>query len=218
VSERITAVVFDIHGVLLDWNPRYLYRKLFADKAEMERFLAEICTLEWHSRHDRGVDMRRSCADLAARHPEYASLIEAWVQRSEEMVAGEIPGTVEILDDLRDAGVPRYALTNVEAETYPQRLRRFGFLRSFDGVVASAFEGVAKPDPEIFRRLLDRYRLDPATTLMIDDAPENLASAAGLGMRTFRFESAPRLRRFLEGEGLIGGEAPEPHRRGLTHS
>jgi 2-haloacid dehalogenase len=203
VRAAIEAVVFDIGGVLLDWNPRHLYRKLFDDEAEMERFLSEVCTPEWHAAHDRGVDMERSCARLAADHPEQADLVMAWVWRSEEMVAGTIPGTLDVVEDLRAAGVPCYALTNIEAETYPLRVERFPFLTSFDGIVVSAHEGIAKPDPEIFRRLLDRFGLHAATTLMIDDTQANLDAAAELGMQTLRFESAERLRGFLQSEGVL---------------
>jgi 2-haloacid dehalogenase len=203
VSGRIRAVVFDVGGVLLDWSPRYLYRKLFDDEREMERFLAEICTPQWHDAHDRGVPMAPSCAKLAAAHPEYAEQIKAWAQRSEEMIAGPIQETVEILESLRAARVPCYALTNMEAETYPLRLQRFAFMREFDGIVASSFEGIAKPDLEIFRRLLERFQLEPSTTLMIDDSPANVAAAAEVGMLTLRFESAAQLRSFLEREELI---------------
>jgi 2-haloacid dehalogenase len=202
----IEAVVFDIGGVLLDWNPRYLYRKLFDDEPAMERFLSEVCTLDWHDAHDRGVPFERSCAELAARHPEQAELIWAWGRRSEEMIGGPIPGTAEILRALKDQGVPCYALTNMEAETYPQRLERFDFLRWFDGTVVSGFEpgGIAKPDPEIFRRLLDRFGLQPATTVLIDDAPRNLEAARRLGMQTVQFRSAGQLRGWLEDARLLG--------------
>ena len=203
MNAAIKAVVFDIGGVLLDWNPRHLYRKLFADEASMERFLAEVCTPEWHVRHDRGVDMESSCARLAAAHPEYAEEIGAWFTRSEEMVAGMVPGMLDVLEDLRAANVPCYALTNIDASTYPLRQARFPFMSSFDGIVVSAHEGLAKPDQEIFRRLLDRFRLEASTTLMIDDTAANVAAAAALGMRAIRFESTPQLRRFLEAEGLL---------------
>lgn len=199
----IEAVVFDLGGVLLDWDPRYLYRKLFDDEADMERFLAEVCTFEWNAAHDRGAGMEDSCARLAAQHPESAELIHAWFRRSEEMVAGVVPGTVDVAQELRAAGVPCYLLTNTDADTFPLRQARFPFLGSFDGIVVSAHEGIAKPDPEIFCRLLDRFRLEAATTLMIDDMPANLTAAAGLGMQTVRFESAPQLRRFLQAEGLL---------------
>src|SRR5947199_6094016 len=118
----IEAVVFDIGGVLLDWNPRYLYRELFDDEQEMERFLSKICTPEWHEAHDRGRSFEVSCAELASAHPEYAEMIHAWGRRSEEMVAGPIEETVEILRRLKAAGVPCYALTNMETETFPLRV------------------------------------------------------------------------------------------------
>src|SRR5437868_15234992 len=103
----------------------------------MERFLSELCTGEWHEEHDRGVSVEQSCAALAAVHPEYAELIQSWGQRSEEMIAGAIDGSVEILRELKDAGVRCYALTNMEAETYPLRVARFEFMRWFDGTVVS---------------------------------------------------------------------------------
>jgi 2-haloacid dehalogenase len=199
----IEAVVFDIGGVLLDWNPRYLYRKLFADERAMEKFLDQVCTPEWHAPHDRGVPTAGSCAELASRFPDHADLIWAWSERSEEMVGGVIVGTLEILRDLKTSEVPCYALTNMEAETYPLRRARFPFLDWFDGVVVSGQEGVAKPDPKIFFRLLDRFGLVASTTLMIDDAPENVAAAGRLGMQTVRFRSFEQLRCRLETVGVL---------------
>jgi len=189
--------VFDIGGVLLDWNPRHLYRKLFDDEDAMNRFLTEVCTMEWHMAHDLGTPFQVSCARLAAQHPGHAELIWAWGRRSEEMVAGPIDGTVDILRALRRRGIGCYALTNMEAETYPRRLERYEFLRWFDGTVVSSAEGVAKPDPEIFTRLLQRFGLTAETTLMIDDNPSNVAAAAALGMPAIRFESPDQLRRRL---------------------
>lgn len=199
----IDAVVFDVGGVLLDWDPRHLYRKLFDDDESMNRFLDEICTLDWHAAHDRGVPVAQSCARLAAIHPEHAELIWAWTRRSEEMIAGPIAGSVEILRELKSRGTPCYALTNMEAETYPGRVRRFDFMGWFDGTVVSAYEGTAKPDLVIFRRLLDRFGLRPSATVMIDDSLRNLQAAGSLGMRTVRFHSADQLRRSLETLGLL---------------
>jgi 2-haloacid dehalogenase len=203
MAAPIEAVVFDIGGVLLDWNPRHLYRKLFNDEQAMDRFLDEICTLEWHDAHDRGMPAERSCAELAARHPEYAELIWAWSRRSEEMIAGPIEASVAILGALKDAGVRCYALTNMEAETYPLRCARYGFLNWFDGTVVSAYEGTAKPDLEIFRRLLGRYALRPEATMMVDDSARNVESARRVGMQAVRFTTAEALRRRLEGIGLL---------------
>jgi len=97
----IDAVVFDLGGVLLDWDPRHLYRQLFASAAEMETFLSTVCTPAWHVQHDLGIEMAGSCAELAARHPDQAALITAWADRSEEMVRGEIDGSVALLAGLR---------------------------------------------------------------------------------------------------------------------
>ncbi|HET9103853.1 MAG TPA: HAD family phosphatase [Solirubrobacteraceae bacterium] len=198
------TVVFDLGGVLLDWNPRYLYRELFDDEQEMERFLAEVCTLDWHVANDLGGrPVRENCAELARRHPEHAEAIIAWGERSEDMVGGVIEGTVQILAELRDRGVPLYALTNMEAETFPQRRERFAFMRWFDGAVVSAWEGIVKPDPEIFRRLLSRFALDPATTVFIDDAQRNVDAAAELGLQAVRFEGPAALREWLVARGVL---------------
>jgi 2-haloacid dehalogenase len=201
--QGIEAVVFDIGGVLLDWNPRYLYRQLFEDEDSMERFLAEVCTMEWHEANDLGVPYTQSCAALAQRHPEQADLIWAWSRRSEEMVGGPITGTVEILRELVTAGVPCYALTNMEAETYPLRRDRYEFMSWFAGTVVSSHERVAKPDPEIFHRLLERFALAAERTLLIDDSQRNVQAARELGMLAIRFESPAQVRRYLKQSGLL---------------
>ena len=199
----VGAVVFDVGGVLLDWNPRHLYRKLFANQAEMEWFLAEVCSPAWHAPHDRGFSTAASCAELASGHPELSELIWAWSSRSEEMIGGIDVESVEVLSAVRATGLPCYALTNMEAETYPLRLKRFPFLGWFDGTVVSGREGVAKPEPVIFRRLLDRFGLTPNTTLMIDDTKENLDTAGKLGIQTAVFRSARQLRAELEAVGVL---------------
>jgi 2-haloacid dehalogenase len=200
---RPRAVVFDLGGVLLDWNPRYLYRKLFTEEEEMERFLSEICTMQWHHAHDLGVPPEQTMPPLIEVHPDYAEMIRAWTQRSEEMLAGPIDESVEILRELRQAGAPIYALTNMETWTYPGRRDRYPFLRWFDGTVVSGFEGVAKPDPRVFRLLLERFHLTAATTLLIDDSPTNVAAARRVGMQAIEFESAARLREQLGELGLL---------------
>jgi 2-haloacid dehalogenase len=206
----VGAVVFDVGGVLLDWNPRHLYRKLFANQAEMEWFLGEVCSPTWHAPHDRGVSTAASCAELASRHPEHSELIWAWWNRSEEMIGGVDVGSVGVLLAVRETGLPCYALTNMEAETYPLRLQRFPFLGCFDGTVVSGREGVAKPEAAIFRRLLDRFGLTPNTTLMIDDTEENLETASKLGIRTALFRSSRQLRAELEAVGVLARSATSP--------
>ena len=123
------------------------------------------------------------------------------------MLAGPIEGSVEILRALKEAGVPVYALTNMETWTYPGRRDRYPFLRWFDGTVVSGFEGVAKPDPRVFELLLDRFHLAAQTTLLIDDSPKNVAAARAVGMQAIEFESPARLRDWLEEAGLLGGGA-----------
>jgi 2-haloacid dehalogenase len=203
MKRPIEAVVFDIGGVLLDWDPRYLYRQLFDDEQEMERFLSEICTLEWHQAHDRGKPFEVSCAELASLHPEYAEMIYAWGRRSEEMIAGPIEETVEILRRLKAAGVPCYALTNMETETFPLRVKRFPFMSWFDGAVVSAYEGVVKPDPEIFRRLLERFELTAESTLFVDDSARNVQAAQRLGIQAVLFESPAAFEQLLAEAGLL---------------
>jgi 2-haloacid dehalogenase len=176
------AVVFDVGGVLLDWDPRHLYRKLISDPAEMEWFLANVCTPQWHAQHDRGLSTAESCAALAEQWPQYAGLIMAWSERGEEMVAGPLPDGVKLLRQVIGSGLPGYALTNMEAETYPKRVARYDFLRCLNGAVVSGFEGIAKPDREIYELLLRRFGLDAATTLFIDDCPVNVSAAADAGM------------------------------------
>jgi 2-haloacid dehalogenase len=198
----IQAVVFDIGGVLLDWDPRYVYRELCEDEAAMERFLTEVCSREWHEDNDRGVRYADSCAALAARWPQYADLIWAWGERTEDMIGGPIEGTVALLGELIAAGVPCYGLTNMEAETYPRRLERYAFLRSLRGTVVSSAEGVIKPDPEIFRRLLQRFGLTAAATVFIDDSPVNIEAAAVLGFVAVGFVDPDVLRAELVSLGL----------------
>jgi HAD superfamily hydrolase (TIGR01509 family) len=203
IHAPIDAVVFDIGGVLLDWDPRHLYRKLFADEAEMEYFLSAICTLEWHHDNDLGVPLEATCGRLADAHPDYAEMIWAWGRRSEEMIAGPIEGTVAVLDALHEAGVRCYALTNMESWTFPVRRARFPFFAHFDGIVVSSHEGVAKPDPEIFRRLLERFGLVASRTLLIDDALRNVEAARAAGMQAIRFSTPEQLRTGLEHVGLL---------------
>jgi 2-haloacid dehalogenase len=201
-SRAVDTVVFDLGGVLLDWDPRHLYRTLVDDPADLEDFLARVCTGEWHRAHDLGVPILESCAQLAREHPDRAELIMAWAERGEEMIAGQIDGTVEVLADLSRAGVRCLALSNMEAETFPLRRERFAFMRYFDGWVISGLEGVAKPDPAIVKLLLTRYQLDPARTVFIDDKPDNITMAEQAGITAIRFADPGQLRRDLRALGL----------------
>lgn len=201
-DSQITAVVFDLGGVLIDWNPRHLYRQLIPDQDELKDFLTRICTPQWHLAHDRGVDTEQSCRDLAQVHPEYADLIMAWAHRGEDMVAGVFDDTVAVLSELRSGGVRCLALSNMEPDTFVERRRRFPFFRLLDGWVISGHEGVAKPDRAIFEILLSRYALEPAATVFIDDNQANVAAAAKLGVVAIEFTAAAQLRKELRDLGL----------------
>ena len=198
----VKAVVFDLGGVLIDWDPRYLYRKLLDDEA-VEEFLATVCTPEWNAEQDRGRPFAEGVAELVGRHLVHAAAITAYHERWPEMLGGAVGGTVEVLAELRAAGVPVYALTNWSAETFGIARERFEFLEWFDGVLVSGEERMIKPDPAIFRLLLDRFGLDPGATFYIDDRPANVAAADRLGFDAVRFTSPAQLRRDLEARGLL---------------
>jgi 2-haloacid dehalogenase len=199
-----SVVVFDLGGVLIDWDPRNLYRKLFAgDEAAMEHFLATVCTPDWNERQDAGRLFADAEDELIAHHSGKASLIRAWSARFDEMIPGAIEDSVAVLEELKDRGTPLYALSNWSTETFPPQRRRFPFLAWFDGIIVSGEEGVIKPDPRIFELLLRRFALMPARTVFIDDNPDNAATARALGMHGIHFRSAMTLRHELAALGLL---------------
>ena len=198
--------IFDLGGVLIDWNPRYLYRQLFAgDEAGMERFLAEICAPEWNHSLDEGRPYAEAVAELVARHPHERVQIEAYQERWVEMVAGPIAPTVALLARLDDAGVPLWALTNWSAETFAlvRPDPTYAFLDRFRRIFVSGELRLAKPDPAIFRHVLAAIGAAPEACLFIDDAQRNVAAAAALGMRTHLFTDAAGLGQELARLGLL---------------
>ena len=150
-----TTVVFDLGGVLIDWDPRHLYRKLFEDPDEMESFLAGVTTAEWNAHQDAGRPWADAVETLVAEYPERRELIEAFHRRWPEMLAGAIPGTVDVLTDLRATGIRLVALSNWSAEMFPIAQERFDFLAWFEGIVISGEVGVNKPDRRIFEHLVE---------------------------------------------------------------
>jgi 2-haloacid dehalogenase len=204
-TARIEAVVFDIGGVLLDWDPRHLYRQLIADPDQLDDFLDRICTRQWHLGHDLGEDTEQSCQELAAQYPEHAELIMAWSDRSEEMIGGILTETVEVLGELRSAGLRCFVLSNMEPDKYRLRRARYDFFELLEGCVISGLEGVAKPDQKIFEILLSRYGLEPTVTVFIDDLPGNVAVARELGVVAIQFTTAAQLRTDLRDLGLPVG-------------
>lgn len=198
------TVVFDLGGVLIDWDPRHLYRKLFVgEEAAMEHFLATICTHEWNRGQDAGRSFAEGCHLLKTHHPEKAELIDAYAARFSEMIAGPIAGSVEILGELKASGTALYGLTNFSAETYPVAFERFQFLRWFRGIVVSGEVGVIKPDPRIFKLLIDRFAIDPEDTVYIDDVEANVIAARPFGIHAIHFTTPAALREELVGLGLL---------------
>jgi 2-haloacid dehalogenase len=202
VSGPLTTVVFDLGNVLLDWDPRRLFRELIDDPDELDLFLDTICTRAWHDRQDRGGSTAAATADLQQQHPEYAELIGAYYSRWPEMTAGAMPATVDVLRELRDAGVRLIGLTNWPAETFAPARERFEFFSWFEGIVVSGEVGVAKPDEEIFRLLLDRFDVDPAAAAYVDDTIVHVETARRLGLTGFVFTDAVSLRRDFAAVGL----------------
>jgi 2-haloacid dehalogenase len=208
-----TTVVFDLGGVLIDWDPRYLYRQLFDDPDEMESFLAEVTTAEWNAHQDAGRPWADAVEILVAEHPERRELIEAFQRRWPEMLAGEISGTVDVLAELRAAGVRLIALSNWSAEMFPIARARFDFLAWFEGIVISGEVGVNKPDRRIFEHLAAQFEIEPETALFIDDSPANVDAASALGFRVIQFTDATALRLQLVSIGLLP-DAPGAHSPG----
>jgi epoxide hydrolase-like predicted phosphatase len=193
-ESRATIVVFDIGNVLLHWDPRLLYRKLFKDEATVEWFLQEVCSPSFNLELDSGRPFSEALADLTGRFPKYAAEIRAYDERWLETTQGLIADSVEILETLRRNGIRNYAITNFSADKFSVVRSLFPTLDAFDGIVVSGEERVAKPDPRIYRLLLDRYGLAPADCIFIDDSLKNVDGARAVGMHAHRFESAGDLR------------------------
>ena len=199
-----SVAVFDLGGVLIDWNPRYLYRKLFAgDEDAMEHFLATVCTSNWNAQQDAGRPLAEACALLKSKRPNHSRMIDAWLERYGEMLGGPIQGTVELLAELRSSGVPIYALSNWSTETFPAALKRFDFLEWFDGILLSGEVRLLKPDPRIYRRFFEAHAVDPTQAVYIDDLEPNVAAATALGMHGIHFTDSTALRVELVRTGLI---------------
>ncbi|WP_439627091.1 HAD family hydrolase [Shinella sp.] len=204
-----TVVVFDIGGVLIDWNPAYLYRKLLPDEAAVSAFLGEVCTSAWNEQFDAGRPFAEGIAALGERHPERVALIEAYWLRWHEMLGGEVAGTAEILRRLKVAGVPVHAISNWSAETFPRAKDIYPFLGLFDVLVVSGTEKLVKPDAAIFKRFLERARVRAEECIFIDDNAANIAAAAALGFHTEHFRTAEALEARLTALGLLA-HAEEP--------
>ena len=187
--DSIRNIVFDFGGVLIDWNPRYLYRTYFNDDREMEYFLSHVCTGEWNAEHDRGRTFDEGVRLLEEQFPQYSEAIRLYRDGWESMLHGEFPGTVALLMKLKKLGYGIYGLTNWSAETFPIARSKYPVLHRFDGIVVSGQEKLIKPDPRIFGILLERYGLNAGECIFIDDSPANIETAARLGFNTVLFDN-----------------------------
>jgi len=201
------TVVFDLGGVLVRWDPRLLFAHVLEPGEDVDAFLDEIGFAEWNHGQDAGKPWAEAVAEHAARHPHRAAAIAAYPERFPESVPGLMDETVAVVDELRGSGVRLLALTNWSGELFPMVRHRLTFLDDFDGVVVSGDEGLAKPDPALFRVLVERHDVVPEETVYVDDAPRNVEVAASMGFRAHLFTDAETLRSYLVGEGLLGQPA-----------
>jgi 2-haloacid dehalogenase len=199
-----TTLAFDIGGVLLDWDPRYLYRKLFNGNPEaMERFLVEIDFFNWNLQQDAGRPFAAGVAELSQRFPHYAGLIQAYPERYEESLAGTIQGSVDLLHRLKQSGYRLYGLSNWSTETFQRVRNKYVFMSWFETILLSGEVKLLKPDPRIYVIFLERIGRSACECLFIDDSKANIAVADQLGFMTIFFESPGQLERELNRRGLL---------------
>jgi 2-haloacid dehalogenase len=203
-GKNVDVVVFDVGNVLIDWDPRFLYRKLFdGDEARMEWFLANVCTAAWNEQMDAGKLFAEAVAELKRTWPEHAALIDAFDTRWPEMLAAPNHETLDIVRELRRSGHPTYALTNFSAEKFALTRKLHRIFDDFDGIVVSGEERCIKPDPKIYRILVSRYRLSPGRTAYVDDRAVNVDAARAEGFIGLLFRDAATLRRDLRALGIV---------------
>ncbi|MFT5166800.1 MAG: 2-haloacid dehalogenase [Saprospiraceae bacterium] len=200
----IDTVIFDLGGVLIDWNPERLYKKIFKDREEMKYFLAEVCTPEWNEQQDGGRPIEEATAILLDQFPNYTEEIKAYYGRWTEMLGGAIEETVTILKEIKAAKTHRvYALTNWSGETFPEALKRFDFLQLFEGILVSGDEKMKKPDPQIYNLILGRYKINGPNAVFIDDNLKNVKASIESGIHGIHFTSPEQLRVDLKKYGLL---------------
>lgn len=204
MHKTFDTIIFDLGAVLIDWNPRYLYRKIFNTEEEISWFLENICTSEWNDEQDAGRSFQEATEILVAKHPEWEIPVRAWYDRWHETIQGPIHESVEILKLIKDSQRFRlYALTNWSAETFPWALSTFEFLHWFEGIVVSGVEKMRKPHPSFYQILFDRYNVKPERALFIDDNIKNVEAANAIGLTTIHFKSPKQLRSELAALGVL---------------
>lgn len=204
MSKRIETVIFDLGGVLIDWNPEYVFREFFEEEEEMRYFFREVCTPEWNARQDAGRSLDEATEEKVREFPEYEHAIRAYYGDWEQMLGGPIMASVALLEQLHRRGGHRLlALTNWSHETFPVALERFGFLELFEGIVVSGQERLIKPDLRIYQTLLQRYRVAAPTAVFIDDSAPNVEAARQMGIAGIHFQGAERLEEELKALGVL---------------
>ncbi len=197
------TIIFDLGGVLIDWNPRHLYNKILKGEDEITWFLENVCTPEWNEQQDAGRSFEEATEELVVKFPQYEHAIRAWYGRWQETIGGPIDDTVRILRALKDSKKHRlYALTNWSAETFPWAMERFEFLHWFEGIVVSGVEKTRKPFPEFYHILLNRYRVVPERAIFIDDNLKNIEAARILKIDGIHFQGAKSLNTELLRRGI----------------
>lgn len=201
---KINTIIFDLGNVLIDWNPDYVFDKLFEDKERKKYFFDNICTMEWNEMQDAGRPIKEATEELVAKHPEWKEHIEAYYGNWKAMLGGPIHDTVKIFRLLKETGrYKMYALTNWSAELFPYALELYEFLHWFDGRVVSGEEKMRKPEPKFYQVLLDRFNVLPQETLFIDDNLRNIKAAEALGINSIHFRSPQQLKEELIGRGIL---------------
>ncbi|NND62085.1 MAG: HAD family phosphatase [Flavobacteriaceae bacterium] len=204
MSSTIDTVIFDLGGVLIDWNPEYVYLKEFrGDRDKMNWFLNEICAWEWNANQDAGYSLEQATLDRIALFPEYERLIKMYYGRWEEMLGFAHEDTLDILKSVVDhPDYNVYALTNWSGETWPKAIEKFPWLQWFEGILVSGDEGMRKPFPEIYELILSRYHIDRTRAVFIDDSKANVKGSEDVGLKALHFSSAVQLRNDLQLLGL----------------
>jgi len=200
----IESIIWDLGNVLIKWDPRFLYRKIFDTEEQVDWFLNNICTLDWNEQQDAGRTWEEGTRLLIKQYPEHEEAILAYWKRWKETLVGVISGSEAMLRTLKEQNNYRlYALTNWSAETFPIALERYDFLQLFEGILVSGDEKLKKPDPRIYQLLLDRYNIDPTTSVFIDDSERNIIGAQALGINTVHFKHPKQAKRELATYGVL---------------
>lgn len=200
----IDTIIFDLGGVLIDWNPNYVFEQVFDDETRKRYFFEHICTPDWNEQQDAGRPLQEATETLVAQHPDWEPEIRAYYGRWREMLGGPFHETVDILKQLKTAGNHRlFALTNWSAETFPIALEMYEFLHWFEGIVVSGVEKTRKPFADFYQILFDRYDVNPGRAIFIDDNFRNVEAGKSLGLHVVHFQSATQLAQIFKEHNIL---------------